>query len=365
MTHPKLSLDDYYQHLDRTELKVMAQGWANRFPVIKQITLYRAASLGKYVLNVRIDDSDKIEYREFEKDWIDQDCYLDRLRDAYKTPDTDYYGEWLFLLPEREGEPLPEKDLVDPDSRLILFPRDDEGLIENYKPSQISNDKERKETPKQDVDAFIRELTVIPESDLEIKIKQPRKKLQTYNHERLEFRDNTTTEWTTFLGILDNSGSYTIGQAGKSDTDMRKEYDKNLSYLRAIDKKLKTAFRKEFSLQFPVEYHLYELFKTEGHGVYKFKFRVEISSKPADSPLKAKYETSSKEKLLKLLKHLAGQQARTLGNGFKLKINTVMEVLLEKHKMTKDDIEDYISQKSDHEEINDMFSGLEKSESTI
>lgn len=88
-----------YQHLDLTELKIMAEGWANRFSVIKQITLYRAYSDGKYVLDVRIterreaDDRDKIEYRYFQEYWIDKACYLDRLYDVYKTPDTDYYGD--------------------------------------------------------------------------------------------------------------------------------------------------------------------------------------------------------------------------------------------------------------------------------
>lgn len=353
MTHPKLSLDDYYQHLDRTELKVMAYGWAIRFPVIKQITLYRANIDMKYVLDVRIDDSDKIEYRQFERDWIDNGCYLDRLRDAYITPNTDYCEDWLFLMPEVGGEPLLKDDQILTDSRLVLFPRDEE----------------RKQTPKQDVDGFIRELTVTPESDLEIKIKQPRKRPKTYNHEGLEFRDNMAEEWMTFLRILNNSGSYTVGQAGTTGTAMRKEYDRKLSYLRAIDKKLKHAFQKDFSLQLPDKYHLYELFKEEGHGVYKFKFRVEFSGEPAGSKLKAKYESYPKENLLKYLIERAGQQARTLGNGFKLQIDTIKGVLLERDGMDDGDIEDYIedyiNQKSDHEEINNEFSDLEKYESTI
>jgi hypothetical protein len=79
MAHPKFS--DYYQHVNLTALKDMAQGWANRFSVIKQITLYRADRDWKYVLDVRIDDSDQIEYRYFEEHWIDKACYLDGLRD--------------------------------------------------------------------------------------------------------------------------------------------------------------------------------------------------------------------------------------------------------------------------------------------
>ena len=161
-------LSDCYQDLKLPELKVMAEGWANRFSVIKQITLYRADRNGKYVLDVRIDDSDKIEYREFERDWIDNACYLDRLRDAYITPNTDYYGEWLFLLPEGEGEPLLKDNHVLTDSRLVLFPRDDvdadnksipEKTLpfslcesgtkwEDIKITLIDNDTVRIETPK-------------------------------------------------------------------------------------------------------------------------------------------------------------------------------------------------------------------------
>lgn len=119
MTHHKT--DDYYQQLNLTELKTMAQGWVNRFPVIKQVTLYRADRDGKYVLDVRIDDSDKNEYGYFEEYWIDRACYLDRLRDAYITPNTDYCGDWLFLLLEVGGKPLLKDDQVLTDSRLVLF----------------------------------------------------------------------------------------------------------------------------------------------------------------------------------------------------------------------------------------------------
>lgn len=357
--------DEYYQQLNLTELKVMAQAWANRFSVIKQITLYRADRDGKYVLDVRIDDSDKIEYRDFEEYWIDKACYLDRLNDVYKTPDTDYYREWLFHLPEVGGEPLSKDDQVLTDSRLILFPRDDERLIE--KPSQISNDKERKETlinqlSEQDLDVFIRKLTVIPESNYEIKIKEPGKKPETYNHERLGFKDNIAKEWGTFLDILNNSGSYSIGQADMPGTAIRKGYNRKLSYLRAIDKKLKDAFHKGFSLQFPEGYRLYERFKTEGWGVYKFKFQVKFSLKTADRSLKAKYEKYPKDKLLEYLKNINDTYAKTFQERLKLQIDTAKEVLLEKHKMNNDDINDYIDPRSDHEEINNMFSTFEKSE---
>jgi hypothetical protein len=122
---------DYYEQLNLTELKIMAEGWANRFSVIKQITLYRAYRDGKYVLDVRIterreaDDRDKIEHRYFQEYWIDKACYLDRFYDVYKTPDTDYYGDWLFLMPEVVGKPLLKDDQVFTDSRFVLFPRDD------------------------------------------------------------------------------------------------------------------------------------------------------------------------------------------------------------------------------------------------
>ncbi|MDI6688644.1 MAG: hypothetical protein QME06_10550 [Desulfobacterales bacterium] len=137
----------YYQDLNLSELKVMAEGWANKFSVIKQIILYRANE-GKYVLDIRVDDSDKIKYRYFTEYWIDKNCYLNRLQDAYKTPNTNYYGEWSFLLPEVGDEPLSaEVNHVQTDSRLILFPRDDKSLIEKYKPFQISNEPDDIDQP--------------------------------------------------------------------------------------------------------------------------------------------------------------------------------------------------------------------------
>lgn len=67
MAPPKFS---NYQQLNLTELKVMAEGWANKFPVIKDITLYHANIDGKYILDVRIDDIDKDEYKFFKRKWI-------------------------------------------------------------------------------------------------------------------------------------------------------------------------------------------------------------------------------------------------------------------------------------------------------
>lgn len=157
----------YYQQLNLTELKVMAEGWANEFSVIKQITLYRSNIDGKYVIDVRVDDGDKIQYSSFEKDWIDKACYLDGLRDVYKEP-TEPHGDWLFHSPEVGGEPLSKDDHVLTDSRLILFPNDEvdadnksipekslpnflyepETKWEDIKITLIDNNTVRIETPK-------------------------------------------------------------------------------------------------------------------------------------------------------------------------------------------------------------------------
>ena len=133
---------DYYQQLNLPELKIMAEGWADRFSVIKQLVLYRDRD-EKYVLDVRIDDSDKIEYRSFEEYWIDKACYLDRLRDVYKEP-TESYGEWLFRLPEVGGQPLSKDDQVLTDSRLILFSRDDVDEADLSEPQKLRPNQQDK-----------------------------------------------------------------------------------------------------------------------------------------------------------------------------------------------------------------------------
>lgn len=402
-----------FSELNLEELEVLASNWAQEYDVIEKIALYRGVDArvryvfvvtapppildketrkklrnntylieidGEYVesiskdkyVPVPVEDSLVAETIDY-YNWTQTNCWhiKDDLQSAYNDLESvykrlevrgkhasEFINEWMWFNVE-SGENIEDYNLVNVYSCWVLYQKTRMPLPDSFlfKTRQVSSTAEA----VQDIDAIIEKFTIIPESDYEIKIKEKGKQPETYNHERLGFKDNTATGWNIFLGILNKSGTYSIGQAGEHGTTKRKEYNRKLSYLRVIDKKLNYVFHRDFSLQFSKNYRLYRRVKKKGYGVYEFKFQVKFSLKLEKSTLKTKYEKYPKDKLLKHLKNISAIHASTPEKGLKLQIDTIVEILLEKYKMTDDDIKDHFDPKSDHEVINNMFSDLEKS----
>lgn len=105
--HKRPSIE-YFPQLDLRELRIIAQTWKSRFPVIKKLLLYRSVDVnkGKYVVDVRVNDQDPIEYRRFERDWVDDGkCYLDVLPGLYKNRENYSDNDWRFLMPKAGNDP--------------------------------------------------------------------------------------------------------------------------------------------------------------------------------------------------------------------------------------------------------------------
>lgn len=165
-----------------------------------------------------------------------------------------------------------------------------------------------KEPPlAKDYEDFIRNLIVFNENDSEIKIQRSGKPAKEVISTSLGFRNEKTLGWKTFLEILQKKDhSYSVGIAHT------KEYDQNRKMLNQIDTKLINFFSKEFSIQFPKGYHLYELDRSEKPGTYRFKFQ--IKDNVFEQKIGSKYDGLSDGKLLSEIKRLSEEFRRNNSN---------------------------------------------------
>jgi hypothetical protein len=181
------------------------------------------------------------------------------------------------------------------------------------------------ELSTEDADKYISKIVIEYESDYEIKIKLPKKTAQTYPHHIVGFRKSTDLGWTTLIEIIKGSGRrYSLDcpahinvkftpidsqqENGKKLRDAdgstrirNREYDRKIQRLKDINQKLCTFFRDTLGLGIPNRYKLYELAKTEGRGVYCFKFNRPLETTNTDIRyISGLTKDEAKEKLSKL-----------------------------------------------------------------
>jgi len=192
----------------------------------------------------------------------------------------------LGIPDEKERQFLPPKlkEACERDIREGLY-KNEEEWIEALGP-ETRNELLRKDEPEtetiNDVEDFIKNLKVSYENYSEIKIQERGRSPVTYNCKMLGFRDETTEEWKTFLNILQepnftyNVGkAYTYSQDGSGFIKKRNEfYDRKQRRLKRINIKLINFFNKNYPLQIPRDFKLYERCVSDKPGTYRFKFQV-------------------------------------------------------------------------------------------
>jgi hypothetical protein len=186
-------------------------------------------------------------------------------------------NKWKYF---RLPVPGPESEKIMKDLKLeeAIFKRADvlrmEGKREGAPPSPKVNEL--------DPEDFVRKLRVFYESDFEIKIQLPRKPPLSYNQAALGFHRSNGKVWNDFLMILQkpDDPTYQCGiahgraYADKSKLQRKKGYDVGQKRLAAMNKKLIAFFTKEYEIQFPKGYKIYEHLPNDGSGIYRFKFHV-------------------------------------------------------------------------------------------
>lgn len=232
--------------------------------------------------------------------------------------------------------------------------QDTEGEISKQNSNRFPN----RLFPDSDSNKWLEVLRVGQYSNEEILFQEHRRLPKRINYTNLGFKNNKTNEWKTLIDIISNDGNYNVGKAGLDGTEERKEYDRKIKLMNAIDKKLLTLFEKEFGRCFTQNFHIYELNKTEGAGTYKFKFKIKRESVEKSS----KYANHPVEKLTTLLKGKWDEYLKAPEDNkvISKQITEIKDVLILKHGMKEDQIKKILDPNFDSSTIQDEFSKLEK-----
>lgn len=168
---------------------------------------------------------------------------------------------------------------------------------------------------KADFDGFIRGLKVSYENDNEIRIQVPGQKAKCFNCEALGFRDNSTGEWKTLLDILQTPNlTYSFGPAYTYSEDgagkikkANREYSVARKRIEEISKKLVLFFGKQYNLNAPKNYTIYEPLRGRA-GTVQLKFKQETLEQVFAAPIDGGYNGYRREDILKNLKQFANDK---------------------------------------------------------
>lgn len=198
---------------------------------------------------------------------------------------------------------------------------------------------------------LIKNITLYKESDNEIKIQQKGRPHKIINlHARLGKRQKRL-----LMDVLDDPYHFFCVRSSIK----RKQYDRERNLLKQVNRKLVDLFNKEFQINLPNDFKLYELVKSEQAGTYKFKFRIITDSEPFET----RFEQMSEEKLLSEINKLGKTYHKSTNHDEKREIqgkHTDALIIAEKKSyLTKDEIESrFLSDVADlvREEIQDKES---------
>ncbi len=168
-----------------------------------------------------------------------------------------------------------------------------------------------------DPEEFVRSLTFSIESDHEIGIKVPGKPKITPNRESLGFGRQTqkkNVRWDALRGIFDSlEHHYCVSETKKTikDTDLNtnhrvrnQEADRERKTLSAIDKKLVAFLHKEFDVNFPDQFKMFESVPNRPRR-YRPKFKIVRSEH--EKQIDSEYGKMSSDELIAELVECASQ----------------------------------------------------------
>jgi len=316
---------NHFQGLNLPEIELHAVTWAERYQEIEDISLYRAHTdeSFKYSLIITVLDP-KYPFLN----WATSDCLhiRDDLPSFYKEqPPQDVLDYWMWYHIEH-GDEIPSEFVIG-DTKLSLYAR--KGV-------------EPKPESKFECEDFVRSLRVYYENIYEIKIQEPKKQPRTFNHGNLGFCQESTNEWKNFRNLIEGPDHfYKVGSAKQ-----RKPYDRKMKNLYSINKKLIAFLEKEYQLQIPKEFKIYERAPEEGAGVYRFKFLVGSDAQ------KSKYHGYPKEKWFTEFNLLKRQYKEALQTGSEHEVKSLLSNIKSKTAeafaaglITKKEVEDMLQEK--------------------
>lgn len=177
-----------------------------------------------------------------------------------------------------------------------------------------------------DYETFIRSLRVSYENDEQIRIQEPNKPSHPYTYKSFGFNATGKT-WNMFLQILqDKDKSFNVGPAHKISGNIRKRlknYDANLAFLKALNKKWISFIHKTFGLKAPQGFKIYEPPTKNKPGIYLFKFQVVDSN---GGKTEKTYSRYTKEKLLSIIQDLRNKKRPLNTLEMDIATDTLMEI---------------------------------------
>jgi hypothetical protein len=232
----------------------------------------------------------------------------------------------------------------------------------------IEQDEVKELTAHED---FIRNLNISYESDLVIKIQEPKPKKSSNlpDYKKLGFKHEETKEWKDFLGILREpnhayylSPAYIYSLDGSRKIRTRnKSYDRKRKRLEAINKKLIDFFNDNYPVNIPEGYKLYEPCQIQKKRGYTFKFQM-VDTTTMNGNLESEYNSYTRDQLINRIKGLGKKYIEISkfkdneveANNFLEMFNIAAIIALQKDWITKDRITDMLDLKKYKEVYSDV-----------
>jgi hypothetical protein len=286
--------------------------------------------------------------------------------------------DWLSYREEASPEIEPEIKPELPYEEKAKPEAEKKAEQERKERERIEKEAKEKPQPKDisetgqriDYESFIKDLKIRWEDNSEIKIQEPGKAAIPQNCEALGFRNKETKEWITFREILqDPDHIYNVGKASTYEKALdkkipQKSYYSKQKLLKNISSKLVAFLNKEFDLEIPPNYRIYERCSDREAGFYRLKVKIVDEKTNADKKA-AKYSRLSKDKLIERMNELAAEYRINNNNKSLEEISNIAIILEQKGWMNKTEIAELITLHTQSEEVKfDPFENKESSEST-
>ena len=162
-------------------------------------------------------------------------------------------------------------------------------IIQNDCQAEVSHNKPSSAISLEMAEEQMGKLMVQYENDSTIVVKAFKKPPIPYDCRQLGFRDNRAKGWRFLINVLEipphtfNFGTaYTYPDGSRRNRVKNKAYDAGWKVCDDLCKKLIRFFHKEFGMEFPRSFKLYEKLRTNHPGDRRFKFQIGSPSFESD-----------------------------------------------------------------------------------
>lgn len=201
-----------------------------------------------------------------------------------------------------------------------------------------ANFKKPEKKSNEDFEKFIRNLELRFESDDQISIKETGKIAKSFTCQSLGFRDNSTIQWSDFIAILEKPPhTYSTGPAHINNL-RSKTYDSKQKIIREISNKFIKFLNRQFGIEIPKNYKLFESCPAEKPGTYRLKFKVGFDYGHDRSYYETHFGSLSKTELIDQICMLYEEYQNSNDEEIMEKLKCAMIIADTKHNISKSEL---------------------------